>query len=378
MTYIFVIVSFLVAVLLGRMIIPYILFVTFRRRLFDPVDSRKTHIGNIPRLGGVSFAPVQCCLLTLAVLLMYKFDYIDFHTKTPTLIPMFLVLMCGLVLLFMVGIADDLVGVNYKRKFIVQIFAASLLPLSGLWINDLYGILKITYLSPWIGMPLTVFIVVLIMNAVNLIDGIDGLCSGLIAAGSVTLGGLFVYNHAWLHAMFAFITAGVLFPFFYYNVFGASRRRHRIFMGDTGSLTLGFSISFMAISYAMNNQQIMPFSEGAIVVAFSTVLIPVLDVARVMWWRFRHGKPLFKPDRNHIHHKFLRIGLSHHKAMMLILLLAFVFGLFNIVMVQYISNNIVLILDVVLWICFHLWFEKKECSIYSKRKLREKLENDSL
>jgi UDP-N-acetylmuramyl pentapeptide phosphotransferase/UDP-N-acetylglucosamine-1-phosphate transferase len=378
MTYIIIVVSFLTAVLLGRMLIPYILLITFRRRLFDPIDPRKTHKGNIPRLGGVSFAPIQCCLLTLAVLVLYKFDYVDFHYKTPTLIPMFLLLMCGLVLLFMVGIADDLIGVSYKRKFVAQIIAATLLPLSGLWINDLYGVMKITYLSPWLGMPLTVFIVVLIMNAVNLIDGIDGLCSGLIAAGSITLGGLFVYNHALLHAIFAFITAGVLIPFFYYNVFGASRRRHRIFMGDTGSLTLGFSISFMAISYATNNQQIMPFSEGAIVVAFSTVLIPVLDVARVMLWRFRHRKPIFKPDRNHIHHKFLRIGLSHHAAMLLILLMAFLLGVFNIVMVEYISNNVVLLLDVVLWISFHWWFGKMEKKIMAKRKFREEKQKEGI
>lgn len=371
MTYIFILASFLMAIFLGRMIIPYILLVTFRRRLFDPIDPRKTHTGNIPRLGGVSFAPIQCCLLTLAVLMLYKFDYIDFHYKTPTLIPMFLLLMCGLVLLFMVGIADDLIGVSYKRKFVAQIIAASLLPLSGLWINDLYGILKITYLSPWVGIPLTIFVVVLIMNAVNLIDGIDGLCSGLVAAGSITLGGLFVYNHSWLHAVFAFITAGVLIPFFYYNVFGASRRRHRIFMGDTGSLTLGFSISFMAISYTCNNQEIMPFSEGAIVVAFSTVLIPVFDVARVMFWRFRHGKPIFKPDRNHIHHKFLRIGLSHHSAMMLILLMALVLGLFNIIMVNYISNNVVLLLDIALWTSFHCWFNKIEKRIMIKKARNE-------
>ena len=189
---------------------------------------------------------------------------------------------------------------------------------------------------------------------------------------SITLGGLFVYNHAWLHAIFAFITAGVLMPFFYYNVFGASHRRHRIFMGDTGTLTLGFSISFLVISYAMNNQEILPFSEGAIVVASSTVLIPVLDVARVMWWRFRHGVPLFKPDRNHIHHKFLRMGFSHHATMLLILLIAVLFGLFNIIMVQYISNNVVLFLDIVLWIVLHLWLEKREKKILLQRDLNGK------
>lgn len=372
MIYIFILLSFLLAVMLAKKIIPYILYITFRRRLFDSIDARKTHQGHIPRLGGVSFAPIQCCLLTLAVVILYKFDFVDFHYKTPTLIPMFLLLMCGLVLLFMVGIADDLIGVSYKRKFFAQIIAASLLPLSGLWINNGYGVFFIDEISPWIGMPLTVFAVVLIINAVNLIDGIDGLCSGLIIVGSATLGGLFICKHAWLHAVFAFITVGVLIPFFYYNVFGTFNGRHRIFMGDTGSLTLGLSISFLAISFAMNNPLIVPPAQGKIVVAFSAVLIPVFDVARVMWWRFRHGKPIFKPDRNHIHHLFLRLGFSHHHSMIFILSMDFFLIVFNIIMVEYISNNIVIALDFFMWILFHWWLSRKLKIVRYMEKKEEK------
>src|SRR5690606_37398600 len=150
----------------------------------------------------------------------------------------------------------------------VQILAASIFPLTGLWINDLYGLGFIATLPIWIGVPLTIFLVVLIINAINLIDGLDGLCSGGVMVGSAVLGVLFAYDGAWLHALFAFITAGVLISFFYYNVFGKSKGRHKIFMGDTGSMTLGYSIAFLAISFAMNNKGIKPFYEGAIVVAF--------------------------------------------------------------------------------------------------------------
>ena len=181
--------------------------------------------------------------------------------------------MIGLLILSMVGVIDDLIRIDYRRKFVAQIVASLFLPLSGLWINDLYGLLGITTLSPWIGMPLTVFVAVFIINAVNLIDGIDGLCSGLVGMGALVFGFLFIYNGAWLHAVFAFITAGVLCPFFYYNVFGKSKGRQRIFMGDTGSLTLGLSMAFLAISYAMNNPLIKPFSEGAIVVSFATLTV---------------------------------------------------------------------------------------------------------
>ena len=187
------------------------------------------------------------------------------HLQDPFIPFQFLLLMIGLLILSMVGVIDDLIRIDYRRKFVAQIVASLFLPLSGLWINDLYGLLGITTLSPWIGMPLTVFVAVFIINAGNLIDGIDGLCSGLVGMGALVFGFLFIYNGAWLHAVFAFITAGVLCPFFYYNVFGKSKGRQRIFMGDTGSLTLGLSMAFLAISYAMNNPLIKPFSEGAIV-----------------------------------------------------------------------------------------------------------------
>lgn len=360
MNYLFVAIVFVLAICMGWVIIPQILLVAFRKRLFDSNGGRKVHTGIIPRLGGVAFAPTQCCLLVLSMFFMYKFNIGDFSSEAFTVLPLFLLLMCGLVILFMVGIVDDLIGVDYRWKFVVQIVAASFFPLSGLWINNLYGLLGVIVLSPWIGMPLTVLVVVFIVNAINLIDGIDGLCSGLGAIGCSILGGLFIYNGAWLHAIFAFITTGVLLPFFYYNVFGKSRRRKRIFMGDTGSLTLGFSISFLAISYAMYDQNIKPFSEGAIVVSFATLIVPVFDVIRVIYLRLRTHKPLFQPDQNHIHHKFLRLGLSHHMTMILILLLALSFSFLNIVAVEYISNNIVLFIDILLWIGFHLWLDKVE------------------
>ena len=281
MNYFFIAIAFLVAVFMGWIITPQILLVAFRKRLFDSVGGRKTHSGIVPRLGGVVFVPVQCFLLVLSMFFMYKLE-ITSYLQDPFIPFQFLLLMIGLLILNMVGVIDDLIRINYRRKFVAQIVASSFLPLSGLWINDLYGLLGITTLSPWIGMPLTVFVAVFIINAVNLIDGIDGLCSGLVGMGALVFGFLFIYNAAWLHAVFAFITAGVLCPFFYYNVFGKSKGRQRIFMGDTGSLTLGLSMAFLAISYAMNNPLIKPFSEGAIVVSFAAYFLEVRLAAKLL------------------------------------------------------------------------------------------------
>ncbi|OPB97104.1 undecaprenyl-phosphate alpha-N-acetylglucosaminyl 1-phosphate transferase [Elizabethkingia meningoseptica] len=353
-----VFIPFIIAVLLSRVMIPYILLISYKKRLFDPIDSRKLHKRIVPRLGGVAFAPIQCCLYAITTVAVYKLNFVNLHVATWEIFPMFTMLICGLAILFIVGIGDDLIGVNYKAKFIAQIFVACLFPLSGLWINNLYGVGLIVELPAWIGMPLTIFVVVLIINAINLMDGLDGLCSGVVGLGCIVLGGLFMYYGAWLHALFAFITAGVLIPFFYYNVFGTVRRRRQIFMGDTGSMTLGYSIAFLAISFAMNNHFIKPFSEGAIVVAFSTLIVPILDVARVMYVRWRSGKSMFSADRNHLHHKFLRSGMTHRTAMLAILGLALFFCIFNIVMVELISNNVVVVCDVLLWILFHSIFNR--------------------
>lgn len=356
MEYLILIIPFLLAIYLGKVIIPYIMLITYKKRLFDPVDARKLHQSIIPRLGGVAFVPIQCVLLAVTVMVLYKTNFVNLYIHTAEVFPMFIMLICGLVMLYIIGIADDLIGVSYKWKFVAQIMVACLLPLGGLWINDLYGVFFLVKLPFWFGMPLTVFAVVLIINAINLIDGLDGLCSGLVAVGCLVLGGLFAFYAAWIHALLAFITTGILISFFYYNVFGQSKRRRRIFMGDTGSMTLGYTMAFLTISFAMNNSHIKPFSEGALVVAFSTLIVPVFDVIRVIIVRWFNKQPLFKADRSHLHHKLLRAGFSHKSAMLSIVGLSLFFCLLNIILVQYISNNVVVFLDLVIWIGFTVLF----------------------
>ena len=352
-------IPFIVAFYLSGLIIPYIYLISYRKRLFDPINKRKLHDAIVPRLGGVAFAPIQCVVMTVLVVFFHKYNFLnDLHIDTGEVIPMFLMLVTGLVILFLVGLADDLIGVSYKAKFFAQLLVAAFLPFAGLWLNDMYGVLFITWLPAYIGMPLTVLAVMTVINAVNLIDGLDGLCSGVVMVGCIVLGVLFAMQGAWLHAAFGFTTAGMLFPFFYFNVFGKSRKKRRIFMGDTGSLTLGFSVAFLAISYAMNNPGIKPFFEGAIVIAFSTLVIPLLDVVRVMVIRYKKGKPLFIADNNHIHHLLLRLGLSHRQTMVVILLFAVFFSVFNIIGVNLISNNIVLALDLIIWLSLHIYIDK--------------------
>ena len=347
---------------------------SYRRRLFDPVDERKTHEGVIPRLGGMAFLPTQCCIFILVIVILRHFEiiYVDYQ-----LLSQFLLLILGMGLLFITGLVDDLVGIYYKWKFAAQFVAALLLPISGLWITHLDGLLWIDVLPAWIGVLLTVFVVVLIINAFNLIDGLDGLCSGLTILACTVLGVLFFRHESWLPVIFAFITVGALAPFFYYNVYGKTKRKRRIFMGDTGSMTLGLTVAFLVIRYTAGDPS-EPNPGGNLLVAFSVVLVPILDVVRVVIIRFLKRRPLFLPDNNHIHHFLISLGISRKNALWSILLIALGFIVFNMCFVRFVFNNqtVVLLLDAVLWFG-GLWLLGK-IRHKSRRKLKaEKVQHEN-
>lgn len=358
MAYLLIILSLLISIILSALIIPRILVVAFRKKLFDIPDERKVHSGIIPRLGGISFVPTILFSLAFTTGLRYLIGYEIPVNRLHFIIPEFYFLICGLTLLYLSGIKDDLVGLRYRSKFVIQIIAASLIPLSGLWINNLYGLFGIDELTPWLGIPFTILLTVFIVNAINLIDGIDGLASGLSSISLLTLGSLYIYYDQWIYAMLAFSTLGVLLPFFYYNVFGKVNRCKKIFMGDTGSLTLGYILAFLAIAYANNNSERAPYSEGAIVVAFSTLIVPMFDVIRVILVRARNHKSLFNADRNHIHHKFLAMGLNPSKAMICILIMASMFCCLNIILASAVNNNFLLLGDIIIWVGLNIWFDK--------------------
>ena len=271
------------AVVLGQIIIPNILLVSFRKRLFDMPDPRKVHHNLVPRLGGVSFFPVVlfcvCLFIGLRILLGGTVESLFPPGTTPEL----LLFTAGLTLLYIVGVADDLIGVRYFKKFIVQLFAAMMLPLSELYINNLYGLFGIYDLSPFLGIPLTLLLVVFITNAINLIDGIDGLASGLSMVALAVFGGLFIYYGWWVYALVAFVSIGMLIPFFSYNVFGNAARGRKIFMGDTGSLMLGYLLSLFTVKYCMYTGDTPTETIGSPVLVAFSVLLPSACCLYLHW-----------------------------------------------------------------------------------------------
>lgn len=352
MMYIYIVGIFILSVLLAVIVIPRIIFISYKKRLFDVPDVRKVHKTPTPRLGGLAFVPVimiSVCIIT--GIRYYMNNQVD-SLWSSSLFIQYLFLVAGMTLLYLIGVADDLVGVGYRYKFIVQVLSASFLPLSGLWMNDLGGLLGFHAIPAVIGMPLTVFLVVYITNAINLIDGIDGLASGLTCIALVLLIIVCVLTGQWTHALLASATLGVVSTFYYYNVFSASDRK--LFMGDAGSLTLGYILSFLVLHFWMREAYWNPFELNLNMVTISALLIPLLDVVRVFSSRVRDGRNPFLPDKNHIHHKLLRTGMRVRAVMVSLLLLSVFLISTNFILSFYINTTFMLLFDLVFWCAVHL------------------------
>lgn len=353
-TYLFLLFGFLFAVSLGMVIIPRILVISHKKRLYDVPDARKVHTMPVPRLGGLSFFPVILMSMFLVIGFRLYFWDMDVYGLSFNMLYEYLFLFVGMTLLYLVGVCDDLVGVGYRYKFAVQIAAAFLLVLSGNWFDSFGGLFGIYSVPVWVGVPFTVFIVVYITNAINLIDGIDGLASGLCCIALSVLSVIFFLRGQYVYALLAICTLGILMPFWCYNVFGNANRGHKLFMGDAGSLTLGYVISFLIIHMSVTNEVSPTLSNPYMVIAFSTVLVPLLDVIRVVLHRLREHKNPFLPDKNHFHHKLLRTGMRVRMVMVCIIAISAFFILLNSSLAWRIDITYLFFLNLFCWSILHV------------------------
>lgn len=338
-----------VSLLLTGVIIPQIIRIAYRRKLFDKPDGRKIHKGYIPRLGGTAFFPSVVCAISLTLGIFLNIDSLDIDCKIFDVSEPILFVLCSVTLLYLVGLADDLIGVRYRSKFAVQIVCAILTIVSGVCIGSLSGVLWIHSLPTSVSWILTAFMVVYIVNAINLIDGIDGLASGLSAIAMAFFGSVFFLDGEYVNSMISWTMFGTLISFFFYNVFGNPRKRMKIFMGDTGSLTVGMVIAYLSIK--LTDTRVPELIEGAnpMIIAFSPMMIPLLDVVRVSIHRIKCRRNPFLPDRSHIHHKLLALGFSPRKSLAIILLSSIVLVVINVECSRYINVNILLAADILLW-----------------------------
>jgi UDP-N-acetylmuramyl pentapeptide phosphotransferase/UDP-N-acetylglucosamine-1-phosphate transferase len=318
---------------------PRLLVISLRRRWIDPTGSRKIHTGAASRLGGFAFFPAL--VLAVGGAMFFGGGFAAEGSALKLILG-----VCGAGLLYGLGAADDLVGVRYRKKLLIQLLAASLAAASGIWIRDGHGFLGIGALPPAAGIALTVLLLVFVMNAVNLIDGIDGLAA-LLSIGALTVYGAVLSIHGErLGTLAAVAGLGVLIPFLYYNVRGIRRRsRSKIFMGDAGSLLIGFLLAILAVASWNRGGEIDACPS---VLAFTMLLIPCFDAVRVFFVRILRRKPLFLADNSHIHHRLLRRGFSPVRVLWMLAAGQAVFLLLNLCLTRLVPITAIAAVDLLL------------------------------
>jgi UDP-GlcNAc:undecaprenyl-phosphate GlcNAc-1-phosphate transferase len=296
----------ILSLIISLICFPSIIFISKERNLYDDHQLfRKSHKHLVSRLGGIGIF----CAFTITSLIFILPD----NTLKINYV------LCACIILFSMGIKDDLKGVNPRTKFIVQIAAAFILVILGeIKVIGFYGVLGVGAI-PYIGQVLlSVFIIVLIINAFNLIDGINTLA---VAIGITTMGCygvLFAILKQHESAFLAFALMGALFGFLRYN-----RSPARLFMGDTGSMLIGIIAAVLTIRF-INLSEAHPPIKGfnihsAPAVALAILVVPVFDTFRVFAIRVMKGKSPFKADRNHLHHMLEAIGLKHEYGALVLL-----------------------------------------------------------
>ena len=287
------------AFLISVFAIPSIVHVAHKKRLLDEPNDRTVHESLTPRLGGLAIFAGFISALTI-------FGKIDFGIQHA---------LAGSVIIFFIGLKDDIVSVSAFKKFFVQILATGIVMfMADIRITSFQGILGIQTLDPGISYLFTFIVIIGITNAINLIDGLDGLAGSIVLVCCLSFGIYFSMSedsHYYVYSSMAFSMLGSITGFLRYNIHKA-----KIFMGDTGSLVCGFIIAILAIKFVE-----MRTISNAPAVSVAVLFIPILDTARVFMLRILAGKSPFIPDKNHIHHKLINLGFSQLSAVFILVLI---------------------------------------------------------
>ncbi len=316
--------TFLWAFLIALFAVPSIIQVSYHKNLLDEPNHRTIHNASTPRLGGLAiFTGFMSSLMIFGDLSMGIQQ-----------------LMAGTLLLFFIGVKDDIANVSAFKKFFIQVLATGIVMfLADIRITSFQGFLGIYELELGFSYVFTFLVIVGVTNAINLIDGMDGLAGSIVLLISLIFGGYFYYFQS-SYAFVAFALAGGVMGFLRYNVHKAT-----VFMGDTGSLVSGFILAVLAIQI-LEMQQIP--SAPAIVV--SIMILPIFDTLRVFSLRIFNGKSPFYPDKNHLHHQLLTLGLSQRKVLGILLVFNLVMFVFNYLNAD-MGNNLLITITAVAILC---------------------------
>ncbi|MBV6647523.1 MAG: undecaprenyl/decaprenyl-phosphate alpha-N-acetylglucosaminyl 1-phosphate transferase [Cyclobacteriaceae bacterium] len=333
-----------IAFLVTFFLMPLIIRVFTAINLLDAPDRRKIHKTSTPSLGGIAiFTGIILSLfivLPFSELANYKF------------------LLAGMILLFILGVRDDISSLQARHKLVIQGLSAFLVvQYAGIRLEGLYGLFGVEELPMYLSIGLSIFIIMAMSNAFNLIDGIDGLAGsiGILASGFL---GLWFYSsgHETLAIISLSITSAVL-AFLFFNWYPS-----KIFMGDTGSIFIGFMLtvllySFINISSAGTGDGFVVISSP-VAVATSLLIVPIYDTLRVFILRLLSGGHPFVPDKRHIHHVLLKQGFDHAQATLLLVALNLAIMVGTLALQEF-GNSLLLIGQLSMAIVFGITFDTR-------------------
>ncbi|MBN8621744.1 MAG: undecaprenyl/decaprenyl-phosphate alpha-N-acetylglucosaminyl 1-phosphate transferase [Flavobacteriales bacterium] len=319
--------------------IPTIVKISRRKNLMDEPGTRSSHLRKIPNLGGIAiFYSLAVCASVFAFELfeIYKF------------------LFASLVILLYIGVMDDIVVMRAYKKLFAQIVVSALMVIgSDVRIRSFFGLFGIYELNYFFSVAISIFTFIILINAFNLIDGIDGLaggysiiCSALFGISYFRLG---EYNYPLV--VLSAVIIGSVTGFLYYNL--SNSRSSKIFMGDTGSMILGFLLAFTAICFIdIFIDKKLPgvpryYLQAAPSIAMAILILPIVDTLNVILVRLFNGSSPFTADKNHIHHSLLDLGLSHRRSTVYIIMY-YLFIVAVAYFFRHINVNLLLLIIIVL------------------------------
>lgn len=317
-----IILGFVTAFFIVLLATPSLIKVAKLKHLVDePGEDRKIHRRSIPTIGGI--------IIFGAVLFSYALWYPESYSTVESekyyfiaeALTTFKYLTACLILLFFVGIKDDIIGTAPLKKLIAHMLVGFILVMmGGIKVDGMHGIFGIgEFVEEWQGVLLSVFVYIVVVNAYNLIDGVDGLAAGIGLINASMFAGWFYYTGNIPLALLAMILAGALLGFLVFNFNPA-----KIFMGDSGSMVIGAIISVLAISMINEDQSRVRESMGILakiptpVFAMSVLVYPLVDTLRIFAVRAMKGNSPFSADKNHIHHRLIAAGLNHKKTVLVL------------------------------------------------------------
>lgn len=284
-----------VSFIISFLAIPVVLQIAEQKKLYDVPDERKVHTHAVTSLGGVGIFGgfLLAALLSIQGYLNPEFQYF----------------FAAALVIFFLGLKDDLVVLSASKKFIGQVVAASIIiHLGGIRLDSMYGLFGFDDVPEAFSLAMTYLTIIVVINSFNLIDGIDGLAASLGIMTMLVFGTYFFMAGYQAYALLAYSLCGSLVAFLIFNHHPA-----KIFMGDSGSLMIGLINSILVIKFiniASDPAGLIPI-ESAVAIGFSILIVPLLDTLRVFAVRIYKGKSPFTPDRNHIHHLLMNWGLGH-------------------------------------------------------------------